>query len=294
MPETFVRWPLLGLSWLPEIDLAAGAARVVELLGDNLAPLFSLVRTVIGTVVGWAETVLTFPPPLLMVALLTLLAWVARRWAFAAFTAVAFLLIVATGLFEDTMLTLALVLVAAFLAVAVGLPVGVLASRSNVVSSTVRPVLDFMQTMPSFIYLLLAVVFFRIGTVPGVISSMVFAMPPAVRLTELGIREVDAEVVEAAEAFGARPRQVLTGVQLPLARTSIMAGVNQVIMLALSMVVIAGLAGAGGLGGRVVEGVLRFRPGTGIEAGLAVVILAMFLDRVTAAFGARGSTPATE
>lgn len=294
MPETFVRWPLLGLSWLPEIDLAAGAARVVEFLEDNLGPLFSLVRTVVGTVMGWAEAALTYPAPLLMVALLTLLAWVARRWTFAAFTAVSFLLIVATGLFEDTMLTLALVLVAAFLAVVIGLPVGMVAARSNVVSSTVRPVLDFMQTMPSFIYLLLAVVFFRIGPVPGVISSMVFAMPPAVRLTELGIREVDAEVVEAAEAFGARPRQVLTGVQLPLARTSIMAGVNQVIMLALSMVVIAGLAGAPGLGARVVEGVLRFRPGAGIEAGLAVVVLAMFLDRVTAAFGARGSAPTTE
>ncbi|MBS3941780.1 MAG: ABC transporter permease subunit, partial [Actinobacteria bacterium] len=158
-------------------------------------------------------------------------------------------------------------------------------AKNAAASAAVRPLLDFMQTMPAFVYLLLAVLFFRIGVVPGVIASLLFSMPPAVRLTELGIRQVDPEVVEAAHAFGARPREVLTGVQLPLAMPSIMAGVNQVIMLALSMVVIAGMAGAGGLGGIIVEGITRLQFGRGFEGGLAVVILAIFLDRVTATLG---------
>ncbi|WP_370323764.1 ABC transporter permease [Euzebya sp.] len=279
MPE------ILAQGWIPDLDLAGGIETVVDWLQDSLGVVFTLVRDVVGWGVEQTETLLTLLPTAAMIVVLTLIAFAAKRWAFAAFTAVAFTFIATLGLFEDTMLTLALVLVAALLAVVIGVPVGILAARNDTVSAAVKPVLDFMQTMPSFIYLLLAVVFFRIGVVPGTISSLVFAMPPAVRLTELGIRQVDAEVVEAAEAFGARPREVLTGVQLPLARASIMAGVNQVIMLALSMVVIAGLAGAGGLGERVVSGVQRLQVGLGVEAGLAVVILAIFLDRATAAFG---------
>ena len=146
----------------------------------------------------------------------------------------------------------------------------------------VRPILDFMQTLPVFVYLIPAVFFFGIGVVPGVISTLVFAIPPAVRLTELGIRSVDKEVVEAAIAFGAKPRQMLREVQLPLALPSIMAGVNQTLMLALSMVVISGLVGAGGLGAVVVRGISTLDVGAGFEGGLAVVFLAIYLDRLTA------------
>jgi ABC-type proline/glycine betaine transport system permease subunit len=148
-----------------------------------------------------------------------------------------------------------------------------------------------MQTLPAFVYLLPAVIFFGIGLVPGVVATLIFAMPPAVRLTELGIRGVDSEIIEAAQAFGAEPNMVLFRVQIPLALPTIMAGVNQVIMLALSMVVIAGMVGAGGLGGVVFRGITQVRIGLGFEGGLAVVILAIFLDRMTESLGTRGRTP---
>jgi glycine betaine/proline transport system permease protein len=272
-------------SWLPEADVGGWSAAFVGWLQSNFGFLFSFIRTVVGTVVDWAEWLLMTPSPLIVIAAFVLLGFVARGWRFALFTAASFLLVLSMGRFTETMETLSVVAVAAALAVAIGVPLGILAARHGGVSAATKPVLDFMQTMPSFVYLLLAVIFFRIGTVPGVMSSLVFAMPPAVRLTELGIRQVDPEVVEAARAFGARPRTILTGVQLPLARPTIMAGVNQVIMLALSMAVIAGLGGAGGLGGVVVEGIQRLRVGIGIEGGLSIVILAIYLDRVTAAFG---------
>lgn len=280
MPE------LLAQQIAPDLDVAGWASDAVDWLLDNLAFIFGPLRTIVSALVGWVETLLVGPPVVVILLAFTAIAFFAVGWAFALFTLAAFLLVDAMGHFEATMVSLALVVVAALLAVAIGIPLGILAARSSTASAVIKPLMDFMQTMPAFVYLLLAVIFFRIGVVPGVIASLVFSMPPAVRLTELGIRHVDREVVEAAEAFGATPRTVLTGVQLPLALPSIMAGVNQVIMLALSMVVIAGLAGAGGLGGIIVEGVQRLRVGLGFEGGLAVVILAIFLDRVTAGFGA--------
>ena len=153
----------------------------------------------------------------------------------------------------------------------------------------VRPILDFMQTLPVFVYLIPAVFFFGIGAVPGVVATLVFAIPPAVRLTELGIRSVDKEVTEAAIAFGAKPRQMLREVQLPLAMPSIMAGVNQTLMMALSCVVIAGLVGAGGLGAVVVRGISTLDVGAGFEGGIAVVFLAIYLDRLTSALAKRAA-----
>lgn len=276
---------MLAQVTVPDLPVGSWVSDFVDFLNSSLGWLFGFIRTIVGTLTEWIEGILIAPDPLLMVAIFTLIAFFTKGWKLAVFTAASFLLIISMGRFEETMVSLALVIVAVLIAVVVGTPLGILAARSDRFSSIVRPVLDFMQTMPAFIYLLLAVFFFRLGAVPGVMASVVFAMPPAVRLTELGIRQVDREVVEAAQAFGAKPREVLWGVQLPLARPSIMAGINQVIMLTLSMVVIAGLAGAGGLGETVVSGVQRFQVGLGIEGGLAVVILAIFLDRVTASFG---------
>ncbi len=279
----------LAQNVLPELPIGDGAEAVIDWLTDRLGWLFTGIRGGVGGIVDVAEWLLTTPSPYVLIALFTLLAFVATRsWGLPLFTVLTFLLLESMGRFPEAMQTLALVLVATVLAVLIGIPLGIWAARNEKVSVAIKPVLDFMQTMPSFVYLLLAVVFFRIGRVPGVMSALIFAMPPAVRLTELGIRQVDKEVVEAANAFGARPREVLTGVQLPLARASIMAGVNQVIMLSLSMVVIAGLGGAPGLGATVVRAVTGMNIGMGIEGGIGVVILAIYLDRVTAAFGREG------
>jgi glycine betaine/proline transport system permease protein len=186
------------------------------------------------------------------------------------------------------MQTLALVLVAALVAVIIAIPLGIWSARNATVRAVLKPILDFMQTMPAFVYLIPAIVFFSIGVVPGLVATVIFALPPGVRLTELGIRGVDSETVEAGQAFGAKPGQILRGIQLPLAMPTILAGVNQVIMLALSMAVIAGMAGADGLGKMVVEAISTVNIAKGVEAGLGVVLIAVFLDRVTAALGTLG------
>jgi glycine betaine/proline transport system permease protein len=274
---------------LADIDLASPVDSLVRWITSTLDPVFDLVSDATSFFVTALTDVLTGPPAAALIALFTLLALTIRGWSLAVFTALAFLLVDQMGFWSETMQTLALVLIAAGVAIALGVPFGLLAARSRAVSATMRPILDFMQTMPAFIYLLVAVIFFRVGVVPGVVASVIFALPPAVRLTELGIRQVDREVVEAADAFGSRTGQTLRQVQIPLAMPTIMAGVNQVIMLSLSMVVIAGLGGAPGLGALVVRSVTRLEIGLGFESGLCVVILAIFLDRVTEAFRDRVS-----
>ena len=213
--------------------------------------------------------------------MLAALGWWLRSWQLALGTLIGFVIIVGVNQWENAMSTLALVTIATLIAVIIAIPLGILAAKSQAASKVLRPLMDFIQTMPPMVYLIPALVIFRVGVVPGMVATVIFAMAPGVRFTELGIRGVDQEVVEAGKAFGSPPGKILRQIQLPLAMPTIMAGVNQIIMLSLSMVVIAGMVGAGGLGGEVVASLNRINAGLGFESGLAVVILAMYLDRLT-------------
>lgn len=261
----------------------------VDWLRDNLSGLFDVIAVVVRFLVGGLSDVLLAAPIIVVIVVAALLAWLIRSWKLALGTLVGFALILAMGQWVTAMQTLALVVVAAAVAVAISVPLGIWSARNPAVRAVMKPVLDFMQTMPAFVYLIPAITFFSIGVVPGVVATVIFALPPGVRLTELGIRGVDAETVEAGHAFGATPAQILRGIQLPLAMPTIMAGVNQVIMLALSMAVVAGMVGADGLGKEVVQSISTVNLPKGVEAGLSVVILAVYLDRLTAALGTRAA-----
>ncbi|KAA1428684.1 ABC transporter permease [Nocardioides antri] len=274
---------------MPDFKIGERGEELITYLREHFGGFFDLVQRVMTDLLRLTYEVLAALQPLAMIAILVAVALLAtRRVGVTAVLAVGLLLIESMDLWFDTMESMATVLVATAVALAVGIPIGIWAAFNSVVRAVVTPLLDFMQTIPVFVYLLPTVLFFGIGPVPGVIATIVFAAPPAVRLTQLGIRQVDAETVEASIAFGASRWEVLREVQLPLAKATIMAGVNQVIMLALSMVVVAGLVGGGGLGSIVVNAVQSLQIGASIEGGLAVVILAMYLDRVSAALGGQG------
>ncbi|MGO1508344.1 MAG: ABC transporter permease [Microbacteriaceae bacterium] len=267
------------------IPIGEVADVIVDWIRDNLKILLDIISNIVGFLVEGLADVLNFLPAPLMIVLFALIAWLFRSWQLAVGTAVTFTIIVGMDQWDHAMETLALVLIAALVTVAISVPLGIWAARNDRVSAFVKPVLDFMQTMPSMVYLIPVIVFFGVGFVPGVIATVIFSLPPGVRLTELGIRGVDSETVEAGHAFGAAPGQILRGIQLPLAMPTIMAGINQVIMLALSMAVIAGIGGANGLGKEVAAALSTINIPQGVEAGLGVVFIAIFLDRVTAALG---------
>lgn len=275
------------------IPIGQWAKFVVDWIRDNAKWLTDAISDFVSFLAGGLADLLTSPPALVMIVVFALIAWLARSWQLAAGTVVMFVIIVGIDQWNTSMQTLALVLIATLVTIAIAVPLGIWAARNDRVSSAIKPVLDFMQTMPSLVYLIPVIVFFSIGFVPGVIATVIFSLPPGVRLTELGIRGVDKETVEAGFAFGARPGQILRGVQLPLAMPTIMAGINQVIMLALSMAVIAGMAGAPGLGKEVVAALATINIAQGVEAGLGVVFIAVFLDRVTAALGNPGNHPSS-
>ncbi|RCS71623.1 ABC transporter permease [Brachybacterium alimentarium] len=273
------------MNFIPRIPIGEWAESGIDWLTDNVAGLFDVISAIFNFLVGNLTYGLTALEPLVMIVILALIAWVVRSWQLAIGTAITFLIVLSMEQWVHMMETMALVLVATVVAVVIAVPVGILAASNRAVSSVVRPIMDFMQTMPAFVYLIPAVTFFSIGVVPGMVATIIFALPPGVRMTELGIRQVDGETVEAGEAFGASSWQILRGIQLPLAVPTIMAGVNQVIMLALSMGVIAGMIGAPGLGKEVVSAISSLDLALGVEAGLGVVILAVYLDRITAALG---------
>mgnify|MGYP006291827567 CR=1 FL=1 len=257
----------------------------VDWLLINIQPFFDFVTRVVGWLVDNLETGLLAIPPWAFVGLVAVLGLWRVGWRFALFAVASLALVMGMDLWPETLSTLALVIASAIVALLIGLPLGVLSAKSDLAWTLVRPILDLMQTMPPFVYLIPAAMFFGLGKVPGTIATIIFAMPPAVRLTNLGIRQVTEEHVEAGRAFGCTPGQLLLKVQLPLAMPSIMAGINQTIMLALSMVVIASMIGAGGLGNTVLTGIQRLNIGLGFEGGLGVVILAIILDRITQSFG---------
>ena len=270
---------------IPDLPIGTWAESGIDWLTENVAWLFDAFSTLVSFLVGNLTDLLLAFHPVLVIAVLALLAWGIRSWRLAVGTVIMLVIALMMGQFVTLLQTMALVLIAALLAVVVALPLGIWAARSSTVSAIVRPIMDFMQTMPAFVYLIPAVTFFSIGVVPGLFATFIFSLPPGVRMTELGIRQVDAETVEAGEAFGASSWQVLRGIQLPLAVPTIMAGINQVIMLALSMAVIAGMVGADGLGKEVTSAISTLNLAQGVEAGLAVVFLAIYLDRMTGALG---------
>lgn len=219
--------------------------------------------------------------PLVLITVFSLLAWRLSGRKIAVFTFLGLSFILNLGLWEPTVSTIALVLIATLVSVLIGMPLGIFAALNRRAEKIIMPVLDFMQTMPAFVYLIPAIPFFGLGPVSAIFTTVIFAMPPSIRLTALGIKQVPVELIEAADAFGSSKSQKLFKLQLPIAKPTIMAGINQTIMLALSMVVIAAMIGAGGLGGEVWRAIQRLWMGRGFEAGLAVVIIAMILDKIT-------------
>lgn len=257
----------------------------IDWLVLHFRPLFQGIRVPVDIILnGFQQALLGMPAPVAIVVF-SLIAWQMSSLGMGAATLISLVAIGAIGAWSQALVTLALVLTALFFCMLLGLPLGIWLARSERAAKVVRPLLDAMQTTPAFVYLVPIVMLFGIGNVPGVVVTIIFALPPIVRLTILGIRQVPADLVEAAESFGASPRQMLFKVQLPLAMPTIMAGVNQTLMLALSMVVIASMIAVGGLGQMVLRGIGRLDMGLAAVGGVGIVILAIILDRLTQSLG---------
>ncbi|HDR4560014.1 glycine/betaine ABC transporter [Bacillus cereus] len=273
------------MSSIPRIPLGEWVDSFVASLYEHFEGLFRGFSYIIGGFVDLLTNFLTIIPAILMIILLCFLIWyTTRKVSLVIFTLIGLLFILNINYWAQTMQTLALVLTSVIISIIVGIPIGILASQNERFSKFLKPTLDFMQTMPAFVYLIPAITFFGVGVVPGIIASVIFAMPPTIRFTDLGIRQVPEDLIEAANAFGSTASQKLFKVQLPLATGTIMAGVNQSIMLSLSMVVTASLVGAPGLGVDVYRSVTQVNIGMGFEAGLAIVVIAIILDRITQGF----------
>lgn len=263
-------------------DIVSGAIDdAVDWMTTKGAWLFDGLSTAVNYALVNIEKVLKWTPWPVIVVSLALLSFAVGRWNLLVFTSLALLFVGFMGLWQNTMDTVALMVVAVVVAVSIGLPLGVMGARSRVANNLMRPILDGMQTMPSFVYLLPGILFFGLGKPAGIFATIVYALPPVIRLTNLGIRQVPPEIVEAARSFGASPSQILAKVQIPMALPTIMAGINQTTMMALAMVTIASLVAAGGLGDNVNRALQKNEPGNGLLAGLAIVFLAIIIDRLT-------------
>ncbi|WP_028303228.1 glycine betaine/L-proline ABC transporter permease ProW [Oceanospirillum maris] len=269
-------------SWIPlEGWVEDGLSWVV----GNFRPFFSAIKTPIDATLTSIDTLLNATHPFVMIIIFGLLAWQLANKRLAIGTIISLFILGGIGAWSEAMTTLSLVLTSVFFCALIGLPFGILMARSDKINHILRPTLDAMQTTPAFVYLVPIVMLFGIGNVPGVVVTIIFAMPPIIRLTNLGIRQVPSDLIEAAHSFGANPRQMLFKVQLPLAMPTIMAGVNQTLMLCLSMVVIASMISVGGLGLMVLRGIGRLDIGLATVGGVGIVILAIILDRMTQALG---------
>lgn len=273
------------------VPLGAWGENFIDFLTLYFSQVFAAARTVFIFFYEWFNYFFTAPPFWAIILVLVVLGYLARGWLFALGTALGLLLIFGMDQWENAMSTLAMVIVASLIAILFSVPLGILAAKSKIAAAIIKPILDLMQTLPVFTYLIPALLLFRVGVAPGIFATIIFAMAPGVRLTQLGIQGVDREVVEAGQAFGSSPWRILRQIQIPLAMPTIMAGVNQVIMLSLSMVVMAGLVGAGGLGSDVVRSLSSLDIPLAFEAGLSVVILAIILDRLSATLGSKRSRP---
>ncbi|HLS61607.1 MAG TPA: proline/glycine betaine ABC transporter permease [Virgibacillus sp.] len=266
-----------------KIPIAEGTKWFTDQVTDKFSFLFEPIKKYFGSFMDFTSDTLIGIPPFIIIIIVALIAFFlsGKRFGLATFSVIGLWLINNQGYWVHLIDTLTLVFVASLLSIAIGVPVGILMSKSKVAEAIITPILDFMQTMPAFVYLIPAVAFFGIGMVPGVFASLIFATPPTVRFTNLGIRQVSEELIEASEAFGSTGAQKLFKVELPMAKETIMAGINQTVMLALSMVVIASMIGAPGLGREVLSALQRANVGTGFVAGLGIVILAIIIDRFT-------------
>lgn len=276
--------------WSPGEDLTIPFAAWVnsfvrDWLVPNFRPTFRSMQWPVTQVLNGLSAFLNATPMIVFTLALVLIAWRVAGRGVALFTLLALSFIDMIGLWSETMTTLAMVVTAVFFCVVLGVPLGVAAARSNLFRAILRPILDIMQTIPSFVYLVPIVMLFGVGVVPGIIATIIFALPPIIRLTDLGIRNVREDLTEAAIAFGATSWQMLIEVQFPLAMRTVMAGLNQTLMLALSMVVIAALIGAGGLGLTVFTGLGRLDVGNATAGGVGIVLLAIILDRISQAMG---------
>ncbi|MDR3095536.1 MAG: choline ABC transporter permease subunit [Paraburkholderia sp.] len=267
------------------IPLGQWVDQSVHYLLDHDANTFDAIGKTIESFARFIEHGLQAVPMWAMMAFFIALGLWRVGWRFALFATASLLLIYATGFWDQMIVTLGLTLSSTLISLVLGIPLGIWTAKNKLVQAIVRPILDLMQTMPAFVYLIPAAMLFGLGRVPGILSTVIFAMPPAVRLTSLGIKHVNREIVEAGQAFGCTPWQLLYKVQFPNALPSIMQGVNQTIMMALSMVIIASMVGAGGLGNDVLASIQRLDIGLGFESGLSVVLLAIILDRITESFG---------
>ena len=262
-----------------------GIDDAVDWLTEEGDWLFDGLSDGIGYALVNIEDALKWVPWPAIVVGLALLSFAVGRWALLGFTSLSLLYIGFMDLWPNAIDTIALIMVAVAISLAIGLPLGVIGARSRIGDSLMRPILDAMQTMPSFVYLLPGILFFGLGKPAGIFATVIYAVPPVIRLTNLGIRQVDPEVVEAALAFGSSPWQVLTKVQIPMALPTIMAGINQTTLMALAMVTIASMVAAGGLGDNVLRALQKNQSGNGLTAGLAIVFLAIIIDRLTQSIG---------